>query len=171
MGDDDAEPGEGDDTEGQSDDADTGEEDTADDTADQEESIENKIKRTEAEIFNTLSADEKAIKNRELVEDYIIARNTIKVFIEKVRTITVTLENRDILYFVESNLVTLNNVITDYIITRYSKKSYIENFVTYQQFILTLTQLNEIISKLKVDDKDLKNKEIGNKNTKQYSKY
>ena len=106
-----------------------------------------------------------------MVEDYIIARNTIKVFIEKVRTITVTLENRDILYFVESNLVTLNNVITDYIITRYSKKSYIENFVTYQQFILTLTQLNEIISKLKVDDKDLKNKEIGNKNTKQYSKY
>ena len=171
MGDDNAEP-EGNDTEGQGDDDDTGEEDnTTDDTADQEESIENKIKRTEAEIFNTLTDEEKAIKNRELVEDYIVARNTIKVFVEKVRTITVTLENKDILYFVESNLITLNNVITDYIITRYSKKSYIENFVTYQQFVLTLNQLNELISKLKVSDDELKNKEIGNKNTKQYSKY
>ena len=43
-------------------------------------------------------------------------------------------------------------MISDYIIERYSKKTYIENFVTYQQMVLTIRQLKEIVSKVDVDE-------------------
>lgn len=122
--------------------------DSSDDVSDTD-SLEDKIKKTEAEIFNTLSEDEKVIKNKELIDNYIEAKKTIKLFTEKVRTITVTDNNREILYFVEDSLISLDNIIRDYIISRYNKKSYIENFITYNHFILTITQLVEIVNKLK----------------------
>ena len=137
----------------------TGEEDpdmgdtSTNDTSDSQDSeLEARIKQTEAEIFNTLSDEEKAIKNKDLVDNFITLKTIIKTFLEKVRTITTTDENDAILQFVEMSLLDLGNMTTDYIITRYSKKSYIENFVTYQQIILTIEQLREIISKLKVDE-------------------
>lgn len=117
-----------------------------------EDSLETKIKQTEAEIFSTLSPEEKAIKNRDLIDNYVTLKNVIKIFLEKVRSITLTDDNTSILQFVEVCLVDLGNTISDYIIQRYSKKSYIENFVLYQQIILTVEQLKEIISKLNVDE-------------------
>ena len=118
----------------------------------EDNSLEAKIKQTEAEIFNTLSEDEKVIKNRELIDNYITLKNIIKTFLDRVRTITITDDNSSILQFVEVSLIDLANMITDYIITRYNKKSYIENFVTYQQIVLTVEQLKEIISKLNIDE-------------------
>lgn len=115
-------------------------------------SLEDKIRSTEAEIFNSLSDDEKVTKNRELMDDYITLKTTIKVFLEKVRTITITDENRSVLNFVESNLIDLNKIITDYIIERFNSKSYMENFIFYQQLILTISQLKEIIKKLKPEE-------------------
>lgn len=127
----------------------------SDNEGDQNE-LEEKIKQTEAEIFNTLSDQEKAIRNKQLIENYITTKNTIKLFIEKVRTINITRENKDVLHFVESNLLDLSKIITDYIIYRYSNRSYIQNFVFYQQILLTITQLKDIIVKLsKEDDKKL----------------
>lgn len=140
---------------------DAAETDTEDDTADDgtedqtdDESLDAKIKKTEAEIFNTLSDDEKASKNKELIENYIEIKTIIKLFIEKIRTVTLTEENKEVLYFIESSLLDLDDIITEYILSRYNKKSYMENFVTYNQFVLTLTQLNEIIKKLKVNEED-----------------
>ena len=144
----------GDDPDSTNDDlGDAGADDTStDDNSSEDSELEAKIKQTEAEIFNTLSDDEKAIKNRQLIDNFVDLKKITKVFLEKVQTVTVTEENDQILTFVDISLLDLHNMITDYIITRYSKKSYIENFVTYQQFILTIEQLKEIVSKLKIDE-------------------
>ena len=131
-------------------DTDASADDATDGSGDSE--LEAKIKQTEAEIFNALSDDEKAIKNRQLIDNFVDLKKITKVFLEKVQTITETDENSKILRFVEISLLDLNNMVTDYIITRYNKKSYIENFVTYQQFILTIEQLKEIVSKLNIDE-------------------
>lgn len=134
--------------------ADTENDDTSDEDTSSSDSneLEAKIKQTEAEIFNTLSDDEKAIKNRQLIDSFIDLKKIVKVFLEKVQTITITEENEKILTFVEVSLLDMNNMIADYIITRYNKKSYIENFITYQQFILTVEQLKEIISKINIEE-------------------
>ena len=142
----DEQPDEGSDTNG--DDSST---DDSVDNNDSDSNIEEKIKQTEAEIFNTLSDNEKAIKNRELIDNYIDLKKTIKLFLEKVRTITITAENSQVLHFVEINLVELENIITDYIIDRYNTKSYIENFIFYQQIILTISQIKDIISKINTE--------------------
>ena len=125
---------------------------STDDSGSDDSSLEEKIKQTESEIFDTLSDSEKAIKNKELIDNFIELKSTIKLFLEKVRTITPTSENNQIINFVEINLVDLERIITDYIIDRYSARSYIENFIFYQQIILTISQLKDIIGKIKVEE-------------------
>lgn len=122
------------------------------DSSEGEDDLENKIRQTESEIFNSLSAEEKAIKNTELIDDFIAMKNVVKIFLEKVRMITLTESNTRILQFVEVSLIDLGNMINDYLIERYSKKTYIENFITYQHMVLTIRQLKEIISKVDIDE-------------------
>lgn len=126
--------------------------DTSDEESEGENELEAKIKQTEAEIFNSLSEEEKTIRNTELIEDFIAMKNVIKIFLEKVRTITLTEANTSILQFIEVSLVDLGNMINDYLIERFVKKTYIENFITYQHMVLTIRQLKDIVSKVDVDE-------------------
>lgn len=137
------EGGEG--TEDYTDDEGGGEEDYDDGGADPSD---DEVKQLEDEIFSTYSAEQIAIMNRDLKNDFNKLFLMLDDLVDHINDIPKVMEHIATIEFVSNKLAELRDMVSDYMYNTYNTKSYTENKVAYNRFLVTVRQINAIISKI-----------------------
>lgn len=135
--------------------SDEGDSSSSDDSS-SEEGPEDKLKQLEAELFDSLSDEQKAIKIDELKNCYHQLYSRCDSLIGMINDSTAPDENSSrVLEYVNDNLSDLKQYIYDYFTNTFDTKSYMENDAQYQKYIAILNSFNTILEELKkVRDKD-----------------
>lgn len=110
------------------------------------------IKKKEEELLN-LSDDELEIKHRELKNSFLAMFDMTNNFIDRLSGITTGDENTKVIEFISNKLISIRDMITDYMNYTYKTKSYIENSINYNRFLVQLNSINKILRQLSKKDK------------------
>lgn len=110
------------------------------------------IKKKEEEILN-LSVDELEIKHRELKNGFLAMFDMTNNFIDRLSGISTSDDNTKVIEFVSNKLISIRDMITDYMNYTYKTKSYIENSINYNRFLVQLSSINKILRQLSKKDK------------------
>lgn len=131
------------------------EEDTADGSgnADSEESVDNNdsdntLAGMEKNLFSDLTPQQLAIKNNELLQNYIELYETINTIFDSINKIPKTYNNTRPLTFITDQLVGLKDMVNYVITTTYVTRTYVENMAYYKQALVVLEQLNSMLKAL-----------------------
>ena len=122
-----------------------GEEST--DTADAN-TTDNTLAGMEKNLFADLSPQQLAIKNNELLQNYIELYETINTIFDNINKIPKTFDNTRPLTFITDQLVSLKDMVNYVITTTYVTRTYVENVAYYKQALLVLQQLNTMLKAL-----------------------
>ena len=123
-------------------------EDQGDEGSGDRTELQQQIGDMENDIFGELNDDQKNIRDKELKKNFIALDDIISSTIERINDIS---KNNDLLQPLEklsSQLSALSDRVSDYLVYTYKTKEYTENLVNYNLFVNTLSQINEILSKL-----------------------
>lgn len=127
---------------------DNGNEDTTGDAT--ASSGENPLKDLENDLFKDLTPDQLNIKNMELKQQYIEIYGTVTSALVRLEKANRNEENLKPINFVEKKLNELKDLIAFYLKETYDTKSYIENNVMYQEYLVVLNSLIEILTQIKI---------------------
>ena len=130
------------------DDADSG------DNADDDNNTGDDLGSQEKDLFKDLNPQQMAIKNTELLRNYIDLYDSISIIIEDMEKIEKTSDNIDIIDFINEKLEELKDIINYVISKTYIARTYIENLTQYKQSLLILSQINKMIKQLIQKPKD-----------------
>lgn len=106
------------------------------------------LKNKEKELFNYLTPAQLAIKNAELLRNYIDLYESIGIFLDNVYKIDKTHDNNSTINFIVDKLMDLKNIVGYSISTTYITRTYVENVTKYKQSILILQQIHEMLKGL-----------------------
>jgi hypothetical protein len=123
-----------------------GEGDNAD--GDNPSNIGNKLSDMEKNLFADLTPQQLAIKNNELLQNYITLYDTIGEIFDNINKIPKTYTNTRPLTFIADQLVELKDMVNYIITTTYITRTYVENMTYYKQSLVILTQLNTMLKEL-----------------------
>ncbi len=129
--------GTGDDTEGEMSDGSEGETDP-----------NSEIQSLEDNLFKDLSPEQMAIKQIELKQQYIDLFDSISDIVSRVNKITKTTDNTNVIEFVTNKMIELKELVHYYLNSTYNTKTYIENTMNYQQYILILNAINKMLKEI-----------------------
>lgn len=118
-------------------------------------SIQADIKKIEDELFEELSPEQKAIKNKELKQQFVRLYYVIERFKEKVDTINKNSDNIQIISRVGDSLDKLSKLVKYYIIVTYNTKSYFENKSDIYYCLWALDRINKLICTIAPEDSGL----------------
>lgn len=147
----DADGGETDDTgDDNTEDADAEGEPTDDSNAEQDagDQSDNTLAGMEKNLFSDLSPQQIAIKNNELLQNYIELYETINTIFDSINKIPKTFNNTRPLTFIADQLVSLKDMVNYVITTTYVTRTYVENMAYYKQALVVLEQLNTMLKAL-----------------------
>lgn len=139
-----------------SDDSDSGDNDGGDSTesssddlssSDSNDSDEEPV-QANTDIFNSLTAEEQKIKIEELKKMYGELYSSCNDLLEKINLIDQDDDMLDTITRISMTLYSLKQYISDYIITTFSSKSYIENDVNFNRFLSILNSISNITDEL-----------------------
>jgi len=133
-----------DDTEG--DVEDTGNE--TDEIPDETTDGKSEIQSLEDDLFKDLTPEQMTIKQIELKQQYIDLFDSISDIVSRVNKITKTTDNNNIIEFVTNKMAELKDLVHFYLNNTYTTKTYIENTMNYQQYILILNTINKMLKEI-----------------------
>lgn len=137
---------EGADAEGEGDEGETTDDSNAEqDSGDQSD---NTLAGMEKNLFSDLSPQQIAIKNNELLQNYIELYETINTIFDSINKIPKTFNNTRPLTFIADQLVSLKDMVNYVITTTYVTRTYVENMAYYKQALVVLEQLNTMLKAL-----------------------
>lgn len=143
---------EGADEETNADDADTNEDTASDNTNDEnaesDDSNDNTLAGMEKNLFSDLTPQQLAIKNNELLHNYIELYETISTIFDNINKIPKNIDNTRPLTFIADQLVELKDMVNYTITTTYVTRTYVENMAYYKQALVVLEQLNTMLKAL-----------------------
>lgn len=117
--------------------------------APQEEKSEvDDIKKQEEELYNELSPEQLDIKHRELKSQYLKMYDSIIAIIDRLGDVNVAEENIGVIEYVSNTLAKLKEMLADYVNDVYKTKSYIENSINYNRFLVILNGVNKILEEM-----------------------
>ena len=132
--------------------------DNTDNGSDSSSEVDNKntseLQSAENKLFADLSPEQMAIKNRELKQKFIDIYKTTSYILYKFTSVPKSSFNNKSIVFVVNKLNKLRDIVFDYISETFFTKTYIENSIMLQEFIVTLNTINNIISELQIEFKD-----------------
>ena len=134
-------------------DTETNTDDSADDST--EEDGDN-LKSLEKGLFEDLTPEQMAIKNGELLQNYMDLYNIICKTFENVDKITKTYDNTRVLEFILDKLVDLKEITNAIIVSTYTTRTYVENLTEYKKILLILSQIKDMIKSLNTGKNDQK---------------
>ena len=106
------------------------------------------IEAMERELFSNLTPEQMTVKHIELKTQFIDLYTTIGNIIDRVNKIPKTDFNIRTLEFIGSKLTELR-VMVDFNLTKvYNTRSYIENVVIYQQCLVTLNTIDQMLQEI-----------------------
>lgn len=119
-----------------------------DDYGDESEPSDDEVKRLEDEIFSNYNADQLAIMNTDLKKNFNRLFVMLDDLVDHINDIPKIAEHIELIEFVSNKLAELRDMVSDYLYKTYKTKSYTENRIAYNKFLLTVKQINAIISKI-----------------------
>ena len=102
----------------------------------------------EKNLFSDLTTDQMAIKNTELLQNYINLHETLQTIHININNIPKTYENSRIIEYISKKTAELRDMISFIITDTYITKTYVENLVTYRKSLLILSQINAVLKGL-----------------------
>ena len=89
-----------------------------------------------------------AIKNAELLQNYINLHETLQKVYNDINNIPKSYSNSRILEYITKKTAELRDMISYTITDTYVTRTYVENLVAYKQSLLILTQINAVLKSL-----------------------
>lgn len=102
----------------------------------------------ESEIFKDLTQDQIDIKHKELKTNFGKIYDTTSSLIDRLNDIPTNDTYMASINFVSNQLADLRQMVTDYMNNVYSTKSYMENSINYNKFLMTLKGINDILEEI-----------------------
>ena len=121
---------------------------------DAEEAPVDDIKRQEEEMYSNMSPEQLDIMHRELKSRFIDIYNLCTNAIERLSAVHVSEDNVSTLEYISRTLSTTKDMIVDYIDNIYKSKSYIENNVNYNKYLVIINAVNKMLESI---DNDVNN--------------
>lgn len=121
---------------------------------DAEEAPVDDIKRQEEEMYSNMSPEQLDIMHRELKSRFIDIYNICTNIIERLSAVHVSEDNVPTLEYISRTLSTTKDMIVDYIDNIYKSKSYIENNVNYNKYLVIINAVNKMLESI---DNDVNN--------------
>jgi len=106
------------------------------------------IQSLEDNLFKDLTPEQMAIKQIELKQQYIDLFDSISDIVSRVNKITKTTDNTNVIEFVTNKMIELKELVHYYLNSTYNTKTYIENTMNYQQYILILNAINKMLKEI-----------------------
>lgn len=118
----------------------------------QEEPVD-ELKQQEEELLQ-LSPTELDIKHKELKSQYLSMYDITTSLIDRIGDASVSEENIGAVEFISDTLARLRTMLSDYVESVYSTKSYTENSINYNRFLVVLNGINKLLEEMgkKVDN-------------------
>ena len=111
-------------------------------------------------MYNDLSDEEKRERNMQLkyqFKDIFITADTI---IEKLKSVSITEENSEVLKHIISSLTDLKSYATFYLTNRYDNRSYIDNDSMFHKYLAILNGIKNVLKDVRSES--CKDEEGGN---------
>lgn len=105
----------------------------------------------EEEIFKDLTKDQIDIKHQELKSNFTKIYDATSSLIDRLNDLPSNEMYMATISFVGNQLADLRQLVTDYINNVYSTKSYMENSINYNKFLMTLKGINDILEEVYKD--------------------
>ena len=113
----------------------------------------NSLKSLERDLFKDLTPEQLAIKNTELMKNFIDLYDTVNNVFDSINKIPKTFTNIIILEFVSNGFVELKERVNTIITVSYATKTYAENYAIFQECLITMEKLNKILKGLLLSSK------------------
>lgn len=110
------------------------------------------IKRQEEEMYADMSPEQLDIMHRELKSRFIDIYNICTNTIERLSAVHVSEDNVSTLEYISRTLSTTKDMIVDYIDNIYKSKSYIENNVNYNKYLVIINAVNKMLESIDNDE-------------------
>ena len=106
------------------------------------------IQDLDKDLYADLSEPQMDIRNKELKRNFASLYDMIQDIIERINDISKDTASVKPLEFVTNKLNDLADRVSDYLVYTYQTKSYTENEVNYNVFLVAVNQINDIIAKI-----------------------
>jgi hypothetical protein len=144
--------GDGDDTSDDSEDTDNNDDSSSEDNGGGTETIQNGLSDAEKEIFDNLSPEQQIIKVGELKGLYSKLYYSIDDIYNKLNSVdNIKPDAAKIVTRLSNTLDELKSYIEDYLSKTFDTKSYIENMVIYQKYLVIFNSVNKVLEKINID--------------------
>lgn len=129
--------------------AEEGDNTTDDESGDDSESREQgELQSLEDDLFKDLSPEQMNIKLLEIKKQYLEVYTTITDILSRTNKIPKTTENIKVLEFVTNKLMELKELVQFYLSNTFDTKTYTENLVNYQQYLVVLNTVNRLLKEI-----------------------
>lgn len=129
--------------------AEEGDDTTDDESGDDSESGEQgELQSLEDDLFKDLSPEQMNIKLLEIKKQYLEVYTTITDILSRTNKIPKTTENIKVLEFVTNKLMELKELVQFYLSNTFDTKTYTENLVNYQQYLVVLNTVNRLLKEI-----------------------
>ena len=99
------------------------------------------------DIFSSLSAEEQQIKIKELKGLYQQMYTSCDELLDRINNLEFTEDSLPVMTRITYALYDLKKYISEYIISIFPRKSYIENDITFNRFLMILNSVKDILSR------------------------
>lgn len=119
-----------------------------DNTTDDESGEQGELQSLEDDLFKDLSPEQMNIKLLEIKKQYLEVYTTITDILSRTNKIPKTTENIKVLEFVTNKLMELKELVQFYLSNTFDTKTYTENLVNYQQYLVVLNTVNRLLKEI-----------------------
>ena len=124
-------------------------------TSSQDNTSEDKPVEANTDIFSSLTAEEQAIKIKELKKLFGNLYSRVNELLDRVNDLEVSETNKYAIDKISEDLCDIKTTIADYILYIFNTKSYIENDIAFNRFLSDINYIASILEKLqKIEEKE-----------------
>lgn len=109
---------------------------------------DDELKSLQDDLFDSLTDEQIAIKDKELKNNFISLYDTIEVTCNRVNDISKSTSMIKPLEFIAEKLNDLSDQVSDYLTYTYKTKTYPENMIMFNLFMHSLSAINDMLSSI-----------------------
>ena len=129
--------------------------DSSDSGTPSQDNNDDKPVEANTDIFSSLTAEEQAIKIKELKKLFGNLYSGVNELLDRVNDLEVSETNKYAISKISEDLCNMKTTIADYILYIFNTKSYIENDIAFNRFLSDINYITSILEKLqKIEEKE-----------------
>ena len=113
-----------------------------------EEEPVDELKAQEEDMYSTLTPAQLDVKHKELKSRFLDMYDMTTELVDRIGDAVVTEENIAIIEYISKRLNSLRTMMSDYVSSIYSTKSYIENSINYNRFLAVLNGIDKMLNQI-----------------------